>query len=62
MTTLITTDHLFEAAHRRPLLAAHRGVSAANIPCNTLAAYDIAARQGADIVELDVPSSRDSQL
>lgn len=48
--------------NRRPLLAAHRGVCGANIPCNTLASYEIALRQGADIVELDVSRSRDGEL
>lgn len=45
-----------------PLLAAHRGVCGANIPCNTLAAYEIALRQGADVIELDVSKSRDGEL
>lgn len=45
-----------------PLLAAHRGVCGANIPCNTLAAYEIALRQGADIIELDVSVSKDGEL
>ena len=50
--------------HRRsrPLLAAHRGVAGGNVPCNTLAAYEIALRQGADIVELDVARSADGAL
>lgn len=42
-----------------PFLAAHRGVNGANIPCNTLAAYQIAVNQGADVVEIDVTKSRD---
>lgn len=46
----------------RPLLAAHRGVAGGNIPCNTLVAYEIALRQGADIVELDVARSADGVL
>lgn len=46
----------------RMLIAGHRGVSGANIPCNTLAAYNIALLQGADIVELDVSRSRDGVL
>lgn len=41
----------------RILIAAHRGASGGNIPCNTLAAYEIALRQGADIVEIDVAIS-----
>ena len=45
-----------------PYLAAHRGVCGANIPCNTLASYEIALRQGADIIELDVSKSKDGEL
>lgn len=48
--------------NKAPLLAAHRGVCGANIPCNTLAAYEIALRQGADIIELDVSKSKDGVL
>lgn len=44
------------------LVAAHRGVSGANIPCNTIAAVNIALTQGADIVEIDVTGSRDGEL
>ena len=44
-----------------PFLAAHRGVSRGNIPCNTLAAFRIAVSQGADVVELDVTKSRDGR-
>ncbi len=51
-----------EAAAERILIAAHRGVSGGNIPCNTLAAYEIALRQGADIVEIDVSVTKDKQL
>lgn len=50
------------AAPSRVLLAAHRGVSGGNIPCNTMAAFEIALRQGADIMELDVQRSADGQL
>ena len=48
--------------NKAPLLAAHRGVCGANIPCNTIAAYEIALRQGADIIELDVSKSKDGEL
>ena len=48
--------------NKAPLLAAHRGVCGANIPCNTLAAYEIALRQGADVIELDVSKSKDGEL
>lgn len=44
------------------LIAAHRGVSGANIPCNTKTAFQIALSQGADILELDVAKSLDGQL
>ena len=44
-----------------PLLAAHRGVCGANIPCNTLAAYKIALDQGADVVEIDVSKTKDGK-
>lgn len=44
-----------------PFLVAHRGVNAANIPCNTLAAYKIAVKQGAEVVEIDVSKSKDGE-
>lgn len=46
---------------KAPFLVAHRGVNAANIPCNTLAAYEIAVKQGADVVEIDVSISKDGE-
>ncbi len=46
----------------RVLITAHRGVSGANIPCNTKAAFDVAIAQGADIAELDVTKSKDGEL
>jgi len=55
-------QHLQTAAAERILLAAHRGVSGGNIPCNTLEAYEIALRQGADIVEIDISVTADRQL
>ena len=51
-----------DAAQKKVLLAAHRGIAGGNIPCNTLAAYEISLRQGADIVELDVSRSSDGAL
>ena len=44
-----------------PFVVSHRGVSRANIPCNTLAAFQIAVGQGADVVEIDVTKSKDGQ-
>ena len=49
-------------AKKRILLAAHRGISAGNIPCNTVEAYEAAIAFGADIVELDVSISKDGKL
>lgn len=44
------------------IVAAHRGVSGANIPCNSKTAFNIALTQGADIVEIDVTKSVDGEL
>lgn len=44
------------------LIAAHRGSSGGNIPCNTLAAFDAAIMQGAQIIETDVTRSADGEL
>lgn len=55
-------NQLSEAAKQKILTVAHRGVSGGNIPCNTLAAYGIALRQGADIIEIDVEMSADGKL
>ncbi len=44
------------------LIAAHRGVSGGNIPCNTLPAFEAALRQGADILETDLTHSADGTL
>ncbi len=44
------------------VIAAHRGVFGANIPCNTLTAYEIALRQGADMLEVDVDRTKDGKL
>lgn len=43
-----------------PIVFAHRGASA-HAPENTLAAFELALRQGADAVELDVKLTRDQQ-
>ena len=42
---------IYENRRKRkdPFVAAHRGVSRANIPCNTMAAFRIAVDQGADV-------------
>lgn len=49
-----------EIAARRPLMIAHRGgVIAADAPENSRRALELAARQGYDLVELDVRRARD---
>ena len=46
----------------RPFFVAHRGVCGANIPCNTMRAYQIAVAQGAEVVEIDVTKSKDGKF
>lgn len=47
---------------RKPLLVAHRGgVVAPDAPENSLAAIQLAARQGYDMVELDVREAKDQE-
>ena len=40
-------------ARERIIITAHRGTFGGNIPCNTLAAYELALRQGADMLEIE---------
>ena len=44
------------------LVAAHRGTSGGNIPPNSIAAFDIALKEGADILEMDLFLSIDGEL
>lgn len=44
------------------LVAAHRGTSGGNIPCNSIAAFDIALKEGADILEMDLFKSTDGKI
>jgi len=44
-----------------PVIIAHRG-SSASAPENTMAAFRLAAEQGAEMIELDVRMSRDGEL
>lgn len=46
--------NLIDSAKNHIIIVAHRGVSGGNIPCNTLAAYEIAVSQGADMIEIDL--------
>lgn len=55
-------DLVKDARRKGPLIVAHRGVSGGNIPCNTIAAFDAALLQGADMIELDVSRSLDGTL
>ncbi len=51
-----------EKAKENIIIVAHRGVSGGNIPCNTSASYEIALKQGADMIEADVSCSADGKL
>lgn len=53
---------LRQKAKENMIVVAHRGAAGGNIPCNTLAAYEIALKQGADMIEVDVSCSKDGQL
>ncbi len=44
------------------IVVAHRGTWGANIPCNTLTAYELALKQGADMLEIDVDRTSDGKL
>lgn len=53
---------LKEKAKENIIVVAHRGTAGGNIPCNTLASYEIALKQGADMIEVDVSISADGKL
>ena len=53
---------LRETAKDHKIIVAHRGVSAGNIPCNTMTAYEIALMQGADMIETDLNHTSDGKL
>ncbi len=53
---------LREKAKENIIVVAHRGTAGGNIPCNTLASYEIALKQGADMLEVDVSVSADGRL
>ena len=50
-----------DVVSRHPFVVAHRGASA-TLPEHTLAAYDLALKEGADGVECDVRLTRDGHL
>ena len=45
----------------RPQVIAHRGASA-YLPENTLAAYELAVAQAADMIEVDLHRTRDGEV
>jgi len=45
----------------RPLVIGHRGASA-ELPENTLPAYELALRQGSDMIEIDLHTTRDGVI
>lgn len=49
-------------ARERPLMAAHCGSFGGFVPSNSLAAFDAALYQGAEIIELDVTRSKEGTL
>lgn len=54
--------NLHEKAKENIIIVAHRGAAGGNIPCNTMTAYEIALKQGADMIEVDVSCSHDGKL
>lgn len=54
--------NLQQKAKENIIVVAHRGAAGGNIPCNTMASYEIALKQGADMIEVDVSCSRDGKL
>lgn len=54
--------NLFEKAQKNIIIVAHRGACGGNIPCNTMASYETALKQGADMIEVDVSCSKDGKL
>ena len=54
--------NLHEKAKENIIVVAHRGACGGNIPCNTLASYEIALKQGADMIEVDINRTRDGKL
>ena len=51
-----------DAAAKKVLLVAHRGVWGGNVPPNTIGAYDTALAQGADMLEIDLDRTSDGRL
>ena len=54
--------NLRETAKDHRIIVAHRGAAGGNIPCNTMAAYEIALMQGSDMIETDLNMTADGEL
>lgn len=54
--------NLINDCKEKIIIAAHRGAAGGNIPCNTMPAYEIAVKQGADMIEIDLNMTADGQL
>ena len=54
--------NLVESCKEKIIITAHRGVAGGNIPCNTMAAYEIALKHGSDMIEVDVDRTLDGHL
>lgn len=54
--------NLKEVCGEKIVITAHRGSAGGNIPCNTMAAYEIAYKHGADMLEVDLNMSSDGHL
>ena len=55
-------ENYLSALKGRVLIAAHRGLAAGNIPCNSIQSYKAALKTGVDVMELDVTKSLDGTL
>lgn len=53
---------LRSVCNEKIVITAHRGAAGGNIPCNTIPAYEIALKHGADMLEVDVDITADGKL
>lgn len=51
-----------DSVKEKLFIVAHRGTPGGNIPCNTMASYEIALMQGADMIEIDLNTTADGKL
>jgi len=59
---IVLSNEIWERAREGLMIAAHRGTAGGNIPCNSIASYEAAMVQGADILEIDITKSKDGVL